>query len=199
MGELMVVFLHMKRSSLLLMVLTLVSACGNKKASSNKPNKQTEQVVYRDLELTQRESVSFVRREQMVTRYNCTGQIASRKLETTNSLSKKITIEYEGRKKAWSYDVFNRQTKSRNTGAFTANGNFVVDYAPTVFNMHVKEGINDIEYVFNRCTDIGKNPKGETICLGKIEVEKEGLIQLDVIYSSEVLPNERIIQPSCQE
>lgn len=188
----------MKTSILLLLTLTLVSACGNKKSSSSKPKKETDQIV-RDLELTQRESVSFTRREQMVTRYNCAGQISSRKLETTNSLSKKITIDYEGRKKAWSYEVYNRRTKSRNSGAFTANGNFVVDYAPTVFNMHVKEGINDIEYTFKRCTEIGKNAKGEAICIGKIEVEKEGLIQLDVTYSSEVLPTEQFIYSTCKE
>lgn len=189
----------MNKPILLFLTLTLISACGNKNSSSHKPKKQADPVVERELELTQREAVSFVRREQMVTRYNCTGQIASRKLETTNSLSKKITIEYEGRKKAWSYEVYNRRTKSRNTGAFTTDGKFVVDYAPTVFNMHVKEGINDIEYVFKRCTETGKNQKGETICVGKIEVEKEGLIQLDVTYSSEILPTERFIQATCSE
>ena len=194
----MLTFLYMKKHILLLLILTLVSACGNKKASSSQPKKQTDQNEYRDLELTQRESLAFVRKEQMVTRYNCQGQIASRKLETTNSLSSKITINYAGRKKAWSYEVFNRRTKSRNQGAFTKEGKFMVDFAPTVFNMHVKEGINDIEYVFKRCLEFGKNEKNETICL-QTEVEKEGLIQLDVTYSSEILPTERFIHPSCQE
>jgi hypothetical protein len=188
----------MNKLIFLFLTLTLVSACGNKKSSSHKPKKQADPVVERELELTQREAVSFVRRQQMVTRYDCAGQITSRKLETTNYLSKKITINYEGRKKAWSYEVYNRRTKSRNQGAFTDDGKFVVDYAPTVFNMHVKEGINDIEYVFIRCTQFGKNEKNETICL-KTEVEKEGLIQLDVTYSSEVLPNEQFIHPTCKE
>lgn len=182
----------------LLFIVLVASACGKKdSSSSSKPEQNTNPV--RDLELTQRESVSFTRKEQMVSRYDCAGALTSRKIETTNSLSKKITIEYENRKKAWSYEVYNRRTKSSNKGAFVANGNFIVDYAPTVFNMQVKQGINDIEYTFNRCTETQKNPNGDVVCIGKIEVEKEGLIQVDVTYSATVLPGEQHIRPSCKE
>ena len=182
----------------LLFIVLAITACGKKDSGpSSKPEQNTNPV--RDLELTQKEAVSFIRKEQMISRYDCAGNITSRKIETTNSLSKKITIEYENRKKAWSYEVYNRRTKSSKKGAFTDNGNFIVDYAPTVFNMQVKEGINDIEYTFKRCTKTQKNPNGEVVCVGVIEVEREGLIQVDVTYSSTVLPGEQHIRPSCKE
>lgn len=194
----MLASLMLKLISIALLILT-AAACGKNKSNSNSSKPQVEPIHERQLELTQRESVSFVRREQMVNRYDCKGVLTSRKLETSNSLSSKITINYENRKKAWSYTVYNRRTKSSNMGAFVTDGKFVVDYAPTVFNMRVKAGINDIEYVFNRCTKTQKNPDGETVCIGKVEVEKEGLIQLDVTYSSTVIPGEQTIKPSCKE
>jgi hypothetical protein len=177
-------------------LLLCLCACGNKKKSSSGGGGTPEVVVdpihTRPLEITQIEAVHFHRKEQMTSRYDCAGLLESRNIETLNYLSEKLTINYVNRKKASSYSVYNRRTRSQNKGFAVSDGKFIVDYAPTVFNMRVKEGMNDIEYIFNKCIEYGKNPQGERICL-KEELEKEGMIQVDVTYSSEEIPTERHI------
>jgi hypothetical protein len=197
----------MKTSLIMASVLMLsISACGRKSSGSSPaavpaptpapvPTVTVDPYHTRPLEITQKEDVAFVRQEQMTSRYNCDGTIRSRKIETIDGLSKKITVDYENRKEAWDYAVYNRRTENKNSGFGTMNGNFMVDYAPTVYNMRVKEGINEVEYVFYRCTKVGKKPNGEKICLGTVEVEKEGMVQIDVTYSSVTLPGERHIHP----
>ncbi len=176
-------------------LLALAGACGKKSSKSN-PERKIDPIRERPLEITQKETVNFIRKEQMTARYNCKGELISQKLETLNSLSKRITIDYPNRKNAWSYSVYNRRTRNSNRGAISTEGKFVVDYAPTVFNMQVKEGINDVEYVFNKCSQIGKDPQGQRVCLGTVALEKEGMIQIDVYYSSETVTGERTIRPS---
>ena len=176
-------------------IAALAGACG-KKSSKSKPDSVINPVVERPLEITQRETVNFVRKEQMTARYNCKGELTSHKLETLNSLSKKITIDYPNRKNAWSYSVYNRRTKNRNRGFSSTEGKFVVDYAPTVFNMQVKEGINDVEYIFSNCSQVGKDPQGQVVCLGTVTQEKEGMVQIDVYYSSVTIPGERTFRPT---
>lgn len=144
----------------------------------------------RPLEITQNEKVNFYRKKQMVTRYDCNGHVTSTKLETVDSnLTATLTAHYANRKKAWSYSVYNRRTK--NSGGKKSKGEFTVAHSPTIFYMHVKNGINDIEYVYNKCTSIvGLN------CVGEIVVEKEGMLQVDVQYSEEILPGNRDIHPT---
>jgi len=191
---------------ILLVSLALIAGCGNSNTSGkSKPKDQPtrQPIQYRPLEMTQRETVRFTRRTQMVSRYNCDGKIISRKNETQNSLSKKITVNYDYNPRAfWGFSVLNRRTNSSSRGVAVGIGKFVVDYAPTVFNMRVKEGINDIEYVFTRCSKIVTNDRNEKVCQGQISVEKEGLIQLDVYYMAETIPGEQHLHPtpeSCKQ
>ena len=177
-------------------IFILLAGCGNNTSGRNRTSPVIDPVQARPLEVTQKETVTFLRQQQMVSRFDCQGILTSRKYETVNSLSKKITINYEYRKKAWDYSVYNRRTKSSQKGPFTTDGRFVTDYAPTVFNMHVKKGINDVEYVFYRCTKITVAPNDEKTCTGTIELEKEGIVQLDVYYTSETLNGEQFIKPS---
>ena len=174
------------------------ASCGKKSNDQSGPIATSDSFHSRPLEITQKETVTFIRQEQMISRYDCKGMLTSRKIETINSLSKKITIKYENRKKAWDYAVYNRKTKSQLKGAFVNEGKFVTDYAPTVFNMRVKAGINDVEYIFYRCPSITTNEKGEKTCSAPLEVEKEGIVQLDVYYTSETLANEQHIKPSAE-
>ena len=180
---------------LIVSLVVLAGACG-KKPSKSKPDRKIDPVHERPLEISQKEIVNFIRKEQMTARYNCKGDLISRKLETQNSLSKRITIDYPNRKGAWSYSVYNRRTRNSNRGAISTEGKFVVDYAPTVFNMQVKDGINDVEYIFNKCSQVGKDPQGQRVCLGTVTLEKEGMVQIDVYYSSETIPGERTYRPS---
>ncbi len=191
--------------SLFLLCLFFTLACGESSETSS--NGETsidplEEYHRRPLETTQYEEVSFKRSRQMTVRYDCQGQVTSQGHETISSISKKMTVDYENRKKAWTYDVYNRTTKSGNRGAFVSEGKFVIDYSPTVFNMRVYEGKNLVEYVFNRCTKIEVNPQGNKICTGELEVEKEGIFEITVFYSEEVIPGVREIYPSpesCRE
>ena len=185
----------MKNLYLLTLGLIIIG-CGKNSSGNKNPESTVDPIHTRALETTQKETVTFLRQEQMISRYNCQGLLASRKIETQNSLSKKITINYENRKRAWDYTVYNRSTKSAQKGAFVAEGKFVTDYAPTVFNMRVKVGINDVEYVFYRCPLISVNLKGEKICSAPLEVEREGIVQLDVYYTAETLAGEQHIRPS---
>lgn len=186
-----------------LSALLLLVACGkpatNSGESGTEPQMPDDPYHSRPLPITQHEELSFHRREQMTLRFNCQGKLVSKKLETLKSLSKSFTIDYSNRKKAWSYAGYNRRTRSSNLGFMSSQGKIVVDYAPTVFNMWVKEGENDIEYVFNRCTQVGKDDStGATICKGAIEVEAEGIVRINVNYSSEVVSGEREIHPSAE-
>lgn len=187
----------MKAFVILSLLLSLL-ACGQKKETSSdggNPDTTVNPVKPRPLEITQIEDIHFNRQQQMTSRYDCARRLISRKRETLNSLAKKLTIDYENRKDAWSYSVYNRRTRSRSMGFGMSEGKFVIDYAPTVFNMRVKKGINDVEYIFNKCIEFGKNPQGQKICL-KQELEKEGMVRVNITYSSEEIPTERHIYRS---
>ena len=135
----------------------------------------------------------------MTSRYNCDGKLMSRKLETQNRLSKKITVNYNYNSKSfWSFSVLNRRTNSSARGVAVGVGKFVVDYAPTVFNMRVREGINDIEYIFQGCSKIVINERNEKSCQGQISVEKEGLVQLNVYYVAETVAGEQHLHPTSE-
>ncbi len=153
----------------------------------------------RPLDVTQTENVSLIRKKQIIVRHDCNGHVTSNKLETILSPSKKLTSNYENRKTSWSFEVYNRTTRSGNKGFFVDTGEFVIDYAPTLFNMYVKDGINDIEYVFKKCTKISVDANREKICIGEILTEKEGIIRVDVTYVVEIVPGEQYIYPSAEK
>lgn len=179
----------------------LVLSCGKK---SKKKSEVVSQNPVEALEVTQKETVTFHRLEKMTTQYNCNGEIISRKPVTQNALRKKITVDYEKRKEAWGFSVSNPRDKRfilLNHQRFK-NGTFTIDFASNPFNVLVKEGINNIVYEFRRCPKIIKDPQRGSICEAPLEIEKKGIIQLDVYYSSELLPEENIIRPSkesCKE
>lgn len=191
----------MESRFVLLSLLVLIS-CGEK--SSKKPSlpPQDAPVVVdlyhqRPLEITQRELVPLIRKKQMTTRFDCNGHISSRKIETINNLAKRIYINYEGKKKAWSLEVYNRTTKKKGGLLFNAKGSFVIDHSPTVFNMKVDTGINHVEYVFYKCPKIVQE-NGKKVCKEPLVVEKEGLIEIDVDYQVVELAGEREIRPSLE-
>lgn len=153
----------------------------------------------RPLVTTQLETVRITRKKQVVVRYDCNDHVTSNGLETINSLAKKMTINYENRKNAWSYDVYNRTTRDGKKGAFVSEGKFVIDYSPTVFNMKVNEGFNQVEYVFKKCPNIGKDPYGNKICLGEPVTEKEGIFEIQILYNVDIIPGELIVKPTPEQ
>lgn len=184
------------------MGLFILTSCGIKLSSSDskKPERSIdplEEYHKRPLPITQFESVSFIRKKQQTVRYDCDGVVTSNGLETINSLDKKLTVDYENRKGAWSFEAYNRRTRNGKLGFLVKIGQFVIDYSPTVFHMTVNEGLNDVEYVFYKCTNIIVDAQNNQKCAeGALQVEKEGIVQIDVLYSQEIVPGERIIRPS---
>ncbi len=181
----------------------LVSSCGMKITNSG-PGTDTwvdplEDYHKRPLPVTQHETVTFTRKKQIIVRYDCSNHVISNNLETINSLSKKMTINYENRKDAWSYEVFNRTTKDGKRGALVSEGKFVIDIAPTLFNMKVNEGFNQVEYVFKKCTQIGKNPQGQKICVGEQLTEREGIFEIQIVYYVEIIPGEQVVRPTPEQ
>lgn len=179
----------------------LVSALTNDSDdSTKKKNKKQREPEWRPLEVSQVDDVYFYRRKQMVVRYDCNGHVTSHKLEkVSTNLSKKMTVRYENRKKCWSYSVVNRRTHSRGGTWNKDCGEFTIDLSPHLSRMRVKEGINDVEYVFRRCTKIERDQYGTKKCVGAIEVEKEGILQINVHYQNEILDGTREYRPTPQE
>lgn len=163
-----------------------------------KEDKKTskENQVRRPLETTQEGSAHFYRRKQMVTVYDCNGHVVSRKIRTVKKhLSKTFTVDYEGRKKAWSQVILNRRNGSSPVLPSRDEGQFTVDLSPTWNHIRVSEGYNEIEYVFYKCQDIATDAFGKKSCRVKPVVEKEGIFLLDIHYDEPVLPGESEQRP----
>lgn len=183
-------------------LLVLFASCGPHKSS--KPNRERsidplEAYHQRPLDVTQTEDVLLIRKKQIIVRYDCNGHVTSNQLETVNSLSKKLTAHYENRKASWSYDVYNRTTRNGNKGFLVDHGQFIIDYAPTVFNMKVKDGPNDIEYVYKKCSKITEDANHHKICTGEVLAEKEGIVRVNVTYGVETIPGEKYVHPTPEQ
>lgn len=163
-----------------------------------KKNKSSEErQVRRPLETTQEGSAHFYRRKQMVTKYDCNGHVVSRSLKTVKKhLDKTFTVDYEGRKNAWSITILNRRNGSKPVMPSRSEGQFTVDLSPTWNHIRVSEGFNEIEYVFYKCPDIATDASGQKSCRVNPVVEKEGIFLLDIKYDEPVIPGESEERPS---
>ncbi len=157
---------------------------------------QQEEFHRRPLETTQNDSVDFYRKKQMVTVYDCNGHVVSHSVQTVKKhLSKTFTIDYPGRKKAWSINILNRRNGSQPVFPSRDEGQFTVDLSPTLNHIRVSEGLNEIEYVFYKCPEVVVNPSGTKTCKSAPTVEKEGIFVLDVHYEVINLPGESEVRP----
>lgn len=192
----------MKNFILIGMLLSLTGCLpliiANALISKPKKDKESseENQVRRPLETTQEGSAHFYRRKQMVTVYDCNGHVVSRSLRTVKkNLSKTFTVDYPGRKKAWSQVILNRRNGSSPVMPSRDEGQFTVDLSPTWNHIRVSEGLNEIEYVFYKCPDIATDASGNKTCRVKPVVEKEGIFLLDISYDEPVLPGESEQRP----
>jgi hypothetical protein len=128
----------------------------------------------------------------MVTTYDCNGHVVSHAYKTVKKhLDKTFTINYPGRKKAWSTSILNWRNGSQPVFPSRDKGQFTIDLSPMWNHIRVSEGINEIEYVFYKCPQIvGKN------CAVKPVVEKEGIFLLNISYEVIDLPGESEIRPA---
>lgn len=167
------------------------------KKSPKKKKHSSENEVRRPLETTQEGSAHFYRKKQMVTVYDCNGHVVSRSVKTVKkNLSKTFTVNYEGRKKAWSSTILNRRNGSQPVMPSRDEGQFTVDMSPTWNHIRVSEGFNEIEYVFYKCPNIATDANGTKTCRVIPVVEKEGIVLLDIKYEVIDLPGESEERPS---
>lgn len=185
------------------MLSTLAVACGKPVSIKFKPRVQSNNQAMQartDLEVTQKETVTITRKKAMINYYDCHGNLTDRKLEGINGLSKRMKIKHEKLQDFFRLETKNPRTNQM-TGTSDTHGHFTIDYSPTVFHLQVKEGINNIEYTFYGCSQVGKDERGFKTCVVPLTVLKEGIVQIDVIYNSEVVSEEQEVrEPSsrCQ-
>lgn len=178
---------------LLLPILLGGQAENNKKKTSEESGP-----IRRPLETTESASVKFFRKKQMITKYDCNGHVTSHALGTVEKkLSKTFTVNYPGRKKAWSTRMLNRRNGSEPVFPSRSEGQFTVDLSPTLNHIRVSEGENPIEYVFYKCPEV-VTENGTKKCIAPLVVEKEGIFHLTVEYEEIFLPGNHEVRPSPQ-
>ncbi len=168
----------------------ILSSLDNEDVKTNSSSK--EESVRRPLETTEEDTAHFYRKRQMTTTYDCNGHVVSREMKTVKKhLDKTFTINYPGRKDAWSTVILNRRNGSQPVMPSRDKGQFTVDLSPTWNHIRVSKGLNEIEYVFYKCPQIvGTN------CAVKPVVEKEGIFLLDISYEVIDIPGENVVRPS---
>ncbi|MES2528201.1 MAG: hypothetical protein V4598_14005 [Bdellovibrionota bacterium] len=171
--------------------LILLSTLDNGHKKKKNSHSQNES-IRRPLDTTQEDSAHFYRKRQMVTTYDCNGHVVSHEMKVVKKhLDKTFTIDYSGRKNAWSTVILNRRNGSQPVMPSRDKGQFTVDLSPTWNHIRVSKGLNEIEYVFYKCPQIvGTN------CAVKPVVEKEGIFLLDISYEVIDLPGESAVRPS---
>ncbi|MAZ47399.1 MAG: hypothetical protein CME65_02480 [Halobacteriovoraceae bacterium] len=141
---------------------------------------------------------TFVREIQYVRRYNCSGEMVSQGEETINSLAKTYQVEAESMRDLWSFRAHGDLGEYR--GHLVENrGQFTVDLSPTVFNIRVREGLNEIRYQFGYCSDVRVDPENaEEYCGHAIEFTREKSFWLLVKYRVKNLTGVKDIHPSSE-
>lgn len=146
------------------------------------------------------ESVDLVRKKQRTLRYNCSGELVSNEIETINHVSKRMEVHPDDDDDLWGFSATIRgNTKGHLEGS---KGIFTIDIAPTVFNLRVYEGLNEVEYKFNYCDDVrvrtitddDGNESKETYCASSVYIGEEGKVYLQVTETVEMIPGEREIR-----
>lgn len=139
---------------------------------------------------------TFTRKKQQTKRYNCLGEVVSNSLETINSLTKSFKILSATGESP--YRFIATADRSSDSGGFVIGrfGAFTVDFAPSLFNLQVYEGLNEIRYQFIYCS---KKDEDTNECLEPLRYSKEESFWIDVKYRVILLEGIREIKPSEQE
>ncbi len=176
----------------LTLLLMLISSCGGEIIDPNQNSEKNPQ------------EVTLVRQQQLTKRYDCYGNLISSKLETINSVSKKYEIKPKEIENVWSFNASNgseiRGSLTNNTGVFT------IDMAPTLLNIRVYSGMNEIRYEFRYCDDQRQRTiqngdgtsRTETYCANIPTTKEHGSIFINVTYKVEIIPGNRQIRRSAE-
>lgn len=142
----------------------------------------------------------FVRLNQMHKRYDCGGEVISEKMETINSLSKRYRIASEDAAHVWGFKATSRYSGDTKGSLWGSLGQFTVDLAPTLLNIQIKPGLNEIRYQFSYCYEVVMEPQtGEKQCAHTLEYSDEKSFWLKANYKLKELQGVREIRPSQEE
>lgn len=150
-------------------------------------------------------AVTLTRKQQRTIRYDCDGNVSSDRIETTNSVSKRMRIDPKDSAGLWS---FRASTAGNSRGTVSGNsGYFTIDMSPTVFNLQVYEGMNEIDYLFRHCYDIRTRTETDDegseyevrFCNEPVVDGESGQIFIDVTYVVERSEDPREIRKTPEE
>ena len=131
---------------------------------------------------------------QRVVTYDCDGDVVSDQLATTDSPTKRVDIQPDSRFNIYHANYYNRTTGD--TMRYDHNFHFYIDLSPSIFNMHVQRGINEIYYEFLYCDDYYTSVDGVRSCAHTPYVGESGSVFIDVRYTEYVNPGTRYSHPS---
>jgi hypothetical protein len=139
----------------------------------------------------------LTRQWQRVIRYDCNNQVTSDKMETVKSPIQNVSI------KPFEYtNLYSSEFKNLTNGSSPSTLNltdFVIDMAPSAFNMKVEEGINKIEYKFLYCDQTVVDAQGQTTCAKAPDVRESGTFFLNISYVQQNLDGFLELKPSPEE
>lgn len=140
---------------------------------------------------------TIIRKKQRTQRLACNGSIVSDKVETINSLSKIYKIDPEKGSNLWDFRAEGVQSGDVAGGLWGRKGKFTVDMSPTLFNIQVYPGLNEIKYRFAYCYEKVTDPVTDnTQCAHTPEWTEEKSFWLEIEYKVVLLDGTRVISPS---
>jgi hypothetical protein len=180
-----VIKMEKKIMNLMFFVLVLASLAS---CTEVDPDSTSENSPYHD---------SIIRKKQRTIRYNCDGVVTSDKVETINSLSRVYKIEPQNRSNLWNFRATGVQSDDTAGSLWGKKGKFTVDMSPTLFNIQVYPGLNEIRYQFAHCYEIVTDPvTDETQCAHTPEYTETKSFWLDIEYKVVTLEGFREVRPS---
>ena len=146
------------------------------------------------------DSNTIIRKKQRQIKYDCDGHVVSDKVVTINSLSKIYKIAPENRSNLWSFRARGVQSGDTAGGLWGTKGKFTVDMAPSLFNIQIYPGLNEIKYRFAYCYEVVTDPVTDnTQCAHTPEWTDEKSFWLDIEYKVVTLDGFREVRPSEDE
>lgn len=158
----------------------------------------TADVLGKDATTPDKASEHLLLREwQQVIRYNCANEIVSDQVETVRAPNKYVSIVPNKTTNFYSAEIWNRTNNARIGGSYA----FYIDMAPTLLNLKVEEGINQLNYKFKYCYDwkLGPDGKPTSECLKTPVLEEEGVLYIKVIYQQKWLSGSKTVKPTAEE
>ncbi len=141
------------------------------------------------------EDYSLTRVTQHIVRYDCLGQIASDQVDTISDPKELVEIRPHESAGLVSANFRNLDTDSSPICVF-GQTKFNINLSPTVCDMEVKEGLNEIVYAFSYCDQIEHTDIPG--CRTEPEVRERGRLFIYVHYREEL--RETVLKyPSTEE